>query len=401
MGMGKPDIESVAWGSSQEATIAAKPGEAQKREPALLAAARSSRVSSWLTACLYGERPLVTLLFCAGYVMAIGLADVASPKEMTFGIFYLIPVVLSGWALGNAAGLAVSFFATVVWCAVDARVLGHGDHVLVAWNFFSRFAVYACVVLAVARVRLLQDGLQEMVENRTRQLKEEVAHRLEVQREITSVTDRERQRIGHELHDGLGQYLAGLAFRCKALEQSLSSQPALEQQRLYAKELTEMISNAIRQARLLARGLDPIELDNGDLMPAFEQLADEIQHTYSIACLFQSNTRSSVRVIDSVGMALYRICQEAVHNGVRHGGARNVRIQLSVADQVLRLCVLDDGKGFVPGPGRSAGMGLHIMKYRAEQIGGSLAITSVPGEGTQVICTLPPSCWQLPETAPE
>lgn len=328
------------------------------------------------------------VLICAIYVLAMGFIDLRSPKEMSFGIFYLIAVSMAAWFVGHAGGLVVAVLAVGTWLYVDNIKLSRQEDIIIVWNCISRLGILGFFAVALARVRELQDGLQSMVEKRTRQLEAETAQRIAVEREISAISHREQQRIGHELHDNLGQYLAAVAFRAKALEQSLVEQKVT--QAGDAHELTDLISDAIKQARMLARGLDPIDLENGDLTPALQNLAAEAQGTFKINCALKAPPAGSpVRVDPKTGLALYRICQEALHNAISHGEARNAQIDLSVSGQTLHLRIKDDGKGFDMNSRKSNGMGLRIMKHRAASIDADLKIISAPQEGTQVDCRAP------------
>jgi PAS domain S-box-containing protein len=215
---------------------------------------------------------------------------------------------------------------------------------------------------------------------------EDITERKLLEQEVIETSANERRRVGHELHDGLGQYLAGIAFKAKALEQSLVAESLPHGAE--AKELAALVSNAISQTRSLARGLDPIEVETIGLQAALQNLAVETQKFFNISCRFQC-AENMVEVDPRVSLALYRVVQEAIHNGITHGEATAINIELSMNGSNLCLRVQDDGTGFQPEEGRKTGIGLRVMQYRARSIGGHLRVRSEPKEGTEVLCVVP------------
>jgi two-component system, LuxR family, sensor kinase FixL len=214
----------------------------------------------------------------------------------------------------------------------------------------------------------------------------DIAERNRLEREVLEISATERRRIGHELHDGLGQYLAGIAFRAKALEQALAAEASPRSGE--AQEIATLISNAIRQTRGLARGLDPIEVETSGLVASLQSLAAETNYFFNVNCCFRS-VDSELRIAAPTGLALYRIAQEAIHNAITHGQARQIQIELVLDAGHLRLRLQDDGTGFEVERANRDGMGLRVMEYRARSIGANLTIRSQPGQGTEISCQVP------------
>lgn len=203
------------------------------------------------------------------------------------------------------------------------------------------------------------------------------------------MSDIERRRIGQDLHDGLGQMLTGIGLIANGLARRLESK-----QDPLAPEMAEiagMVREADQYARALARGLVPVEIELGGLNGALERLSENAQRLFGITCSLSVRGTYAVEDLD-VAMHIYRIAQESVSNAVRHGHANTVRIVLSLSEEQIRLRVQDNGSGFVHDPhDLPRGMGLRIMHYRANILGGALEIRSVPGEGTTVTCTVQPT----------
>jgi two-component system sensor kinase FixL len=204
-----------------------------------------------------------------------------------------------------------------------------------------------------------------------------------LEREILEISDRERRAFGNELHDGLGPLLTGLALRSEALENDLAAEghPRAGE----ARGLAELIRMAVRQSRSLARGLAPIGMDAGDLVPVLRTLACETKEVFNVKCVFKC-LDDRLLAGPHACFQLYRLVQEAVHNAVRHGRAGRIGISLSEQSNSLCLTIRDDGCGFHVAAATRTGMGLGIMKHRAGVIGAKLRITSSPGQGTEVEC---------------
>lgn len=202
---------------------------------------------------------------------------------------------------------------------------------------------------------------------------------------LLGTADAEQQRLGTDIHDGLGQHLTGLAFMAAALRDRLKT--SLPEEVGAADALAKLARDATVQSRALARGLHPVQLEKHGFVAAFEELATQSQVLHGIACRFR--VRGPLPTLEhSAELHLYRIAQEAIRNAVRHGAGQNLLITLASAGTNHRLTVRDDGGGFDPAQVRAttAGRGLRLMGYRAAMIGGALSVESHPGHGTRISC---------------
>ncbi|MBX7148347.1 PAS domain S-box protein [bacterium] len=204
-----------------------------------------------------------------------------------------------------------------------------------------------------------------------------------LEKEILEISDRVQERIGRDLHDGLGQNLTGIALMCKGLSQILQGEG--NPQSKTAAEIAQLVNESIAQCRSLSRGLYPVELKENGLLPALEELVFRCQNYYGISCKLLVDSSIVIPATD-FALHLYRIIQEAINNAIRHGEAQHISITLGKKDQLIRLEIQDDGKGFCS-EGAGDGMGLNIMRYRASVIGAELSFHSLKNEGTSVICT--------------
>ncbi len=205
-----------------------------------------------------------------------------------------------------------------------------------------------------------------------------------LEEELPKASSREQQRIGQDLHDSLCQQLAGIEFQNSVLVQQLSKTPEAQAE---AARIGELIRNATKQARALARGLSPVEIEPNGLMAALNNLAINATNLFRVHCSFECPQPVLLENRTSA-THLYRIAQEAIGNAVKHGQAKTVFIILKRVDGELILTVKDDGVGFNQDGRAIEGMGLRIMEYRADMIGAMLRIDSLKGEGTTVACRL-------------
>jgi PAS domain S-box-containing protein len=211
----------------------------------------------------------------------------------------------------------------------------------------------------------------------------DVTDRKRMEQEILAISDHEKRRLGQDLHDGLCQHLTGTAFAAKLLEEKLAESSRIEARD--AREVGNLIKQAITQARDLARGLYPVHLEVGGLAPAFEELARTIESLFRVSCRCDLDPTVSIRD-RAVATHLYRIAQEAINNGIRHGKASRVRIALKRSNGQIRLTVRDNGVGLPKTPRTTKGIGLNIMRYRARMIRGNIEIKPAR-KGTIVTCS--------------
>jgi PAS domain S-box-containing protein len=213
----------------------------------------------------------------------------------------------------------------------------------------------------------------------------DITQRVRLEREVIASSERERTRIGHDLHDGLAQLLIGVKLMLAALKEKLVAADA--RCGTDVDRAAALVSRAIAQTGELAQGLSPIR-KGGRLCDALKHLARESQQLLGVPCeVVRSDLPAALA--DSAATHLYRIAQEAITNAVKHGKAAHIEVACERQQQQLVLTVGDDGCGLCQSAAESGGMGMHIMRYRARSLGGELSITSRTGGGTVVKCVCP------------
>ena len=213
---------------------------------------------------------------------------------------------------------------------------------------------------------------------------EEISQRVRLEREIVAVSAREQQRFGQELHDGLSQQLTGLKFKASLLEYQLQSKDVVEA--ADAKAISELLNEATDEASKLARSVRPVEAESRGLMMALRELAAKTEHAHHVKCLCE--IRRPVFIHDNnVATDVYRIAEEAVVNALQHGEATEISIALSETKDCVTLTVRDNGRGLPTKFSEDGGLGLHMMRYRARIIGGSVELRRNLPRGVTVSCS--------------
>ena len=203
---------------------------------------------------------------------------------------------------------------------------------------------------------------------------------------VIEISGREQRRIGQDLHDGLGQHLTGIAFLAKVQEQKLEEKSLPEA--ADAAKIVHLVNEAIHKTRELRTRAVPVLSGPHGLVSALQEWAGEVEDNFRIGCRLEYDDPVSIED-DNAANHLFRIAQEAVHNAIRHGKAKNIVIGLRDAGEEGVLTIRDDGCGISLERSSGAGMGLRIMDYRARMIGGSLGVERAGECGTLVACLFP------------
>ena len=210
----------------------------------------------------------------------------------------------------------------------------------------------------------------------------DITERKHLEQEILDVSGRERQSIGRDLHDGLGQELTGVALMLRGLATQV--QGRCPEAVASVNEIVALVNRSIENARALARGLLPVRTETGGLAFALRELASRGRVLYGLDVNFTAEVAPELNLDETDASHLYRIAQEALNNASRHGHATRVDIHLKATGLRFLLCISDDGEGFHPPTSPYSGMGLKIMKYRAGMIGATFEIAANEPRGTVV-----------------
>lgn len=213
----------------------------------------------------------------------------------------------------------------------------------------------------------------------------EIIERKRLEKQVLEISEREQQRIGQDLHDSICQQLAGIAFLGKVLQQKMKKKSFEEA--YSAGEMVSLINEAITQTKGIARGLYPVRLEANGLMAALSELSLNMKKMFNITCIVEYD--KPVLFYDNfVAVHIYRIIQEAVNNAVKHGKSTKIAIKFTEDKGITILTIKNNGRSTRDIVKENTGMGISIMKHRANMIGASLDIKNSIEGGTVVTCSL-------------
>ncbi len=157
-------------------------------------------------------------------VVFVGVVDYLSGFETSFSIFYLLAIGLAAWFLGYGFASLISVLSVAVSLSGDmAKGAHYSSFFVLAWNTIILLSFYLVVVWLLSRLRSFHDYLETQVRQRTAALRDEIAERERLERELLEISEREQRRIGQDLHDGLCQHLTGATLAGQVLEEKLKA----------------------------------------------------------------------------------------------------------------------------------------------------------------------------------
>ncbi|MGE0580587.1 MAG: PAS domain-containing protein [Steroidobacteraceae bacterium] len=269
--------------------------------------------------------------------------------------------------------------------ALAEEVLQSGEPRVEEQEFIAPEGVQRCLELRVRPVHSVAAcgaGGPGIVINAT-----DITARKALERELLEIAHREQQRMGSDLHDGLSQDLTGIALMLRGVAGQLRKERS--EARADVEEVIGLVNSAIESTRVLASGLSPVNIERGGLVAALESLAARMRDRHGVDVTVVTRFDAHPALADAALNHLYRIAQEAVINAIRHGNPKHVGIELGHAAGQVHLHVADDGRGFGAHAGAPTGLGLKIMRYRAQMLGGSLRVGSAGAKGVRVECVCP------------
>lgn len=207
-----------------------------------------------------------------------------------------------------------------------------------------------------------------------------------LERKLIEIGNEERQRIGRNLHDGLGQMLTGIRMLSENLAKKLNANalPCADD----VQEIAEMIHEADEMVRSIARDMVQVDFEKSGLQVALDNLCKKTTKLTGVNC--ELMVTETVEIDDhSMALHLYRIIQEAINNAIKHGKADSIVVRLSRNGHHTSITVDDDGVGFCKDSEMGDGVGIQIMKHRAAVMGGTLEIQRIDESVTRIRCIVP------------
>lgn len=224
---------------------------------------------------------------------------------------------------------------------------------------------------------------------------EDVTERKRLENALREATYREQQRLGQEIHDGLGQELTGLAYLASSLatEAARASSPLAPD----LTRLADVARHAIESCRSIARGVSPLTESRGSLLQSLRQITDFAAASGHASVSFEAVEHASLTLPSESCDQLHRITQEALNNALKHAGADHIKVSIQIDPTKVRIKVIDDGRGLTVSGEAPGGRGIDGMRQRASSIGARLRVDTRHGGGAAVVCECPqPAPSEIP-----
>jgi PAS domain S-box-containing protein len=245
---------------------------------------------------------------------------------------------------------------------------------------------------AETRLQKSKEMLETLVQQRTRalrtanaELESEISRRKGLEGQILEISDREQERLGQELHDGLCQQLTAIAFMARATALRLRDHRVADPTEL--EKIAQLINSSVTDARNIAHDLHKEEIDAAGFENALRNLTE--RKIWKTRCRFRCEGKLDIED-DKIASEIFRILREGVINANKHARASEIVLEACRRKRELVFRVTDNGVGLNGREkGRSSGLGFHIMKYRAQSIGARLEVESPRRGGTRLAVRLP------------
>ncbi|WP_332631162.1 sensor histidine kinase [Halalkalibacter flavus] len=317
------------------------------------------------------------LLFLMTYDEPRGLLIVFDRKLVAIPLFFWV------FALIVITGVIAGYIqADPIRRRVDQLV--HGALRFERGTFTHRVEVEGEDELAELGKRL--NGMAQNFEEQVASLQRLSSERAAMQETVKkAAVSEERQRLARDLHDAVSQQLFAISMMTAAIKQTMvkTSDPSVEQ----VKMVEKMANTAQAEMRALLLHLRPAHLEGKSLKDGIHQLFNELQEKYGmdVTVTIEENMMIPKGIEDQI----FRMVQEAISNVLRHAKATQLELQLRQTNQDLKIKLIDNGVGFDVKSVQKNSYGLHTMRERMTEIGGTLQIVSVPNKGTQIEVNIP------------
>jgi signal transduction histidine kinase len=346
-----------------------------------------------------------TVVFVGFILLAlIGAVDFSTGVEISFSVFYLIPISIVTWYTNKNLGIIIAFLATVMWVYADMRDPSmYSSPAIPYWNGLVRFSFFSIVVLLIYEIKTFKDQLQEVVREKTSDLMTEIIERKktadelrykseqlsELTKRLLSIREEENTRIAREIHDELGQSLTAIKMELMWICKKSTNNPKLVQSLLL---IGDTVDDTIKNVRKISASLRPKLLDQLGFLPAIEWQIKEFSRRTKIKCDIDVNG-DEIELNTTAASTLFRIFQESLTNIARHSNASRIKLSLeSNGNDSLIMKIKDNGVGIPKSfDKKEESLGILGMKERAQSLGGVLSIEKIANGGTEVKVSIPKS----------
>lgn len=337
-------------------------------------------------------------LITAAGIAFVFILDYNTGTEISFSIFYLLPISVAVWYLGTWQGFIASLISAALWFAGETRTFSH--ETIPLWNALVRFGFFSVVVVLLGYIKNFNRSLEGTIKERTSELTKEISERKKAEEEIITknlqlsqlamniqkVKEEENIRIAREVHDELGQMLTALKIEISWFTGKFPGDKRAEEK---LGSIGNLIDDTLKTVRKISTHLRPRLLDELGLFPAIRMQVREFQTRTGIRCNLDLPEESN-GIDKAVSLAVFKIFQEAMTNISRHANATHVHISCSVNPGKLLLEVKDNGVGIYSNyPVDESSLGILGMKERAALMDGEVIIEGLPQGGTYIKLCVP------------
>ncbi len=325
----------------------------------------------------------------AGIILSvlIGELDYLTGVEISFSIFYLVPIVIVAWIAEKYYGYILALVSAAIWLLVDNNTNQYSSLAIAYWNGLVRFTFFTLIVFLLYLAKKSQYNLEGIVKQRTDALKDKSEKLSQLTSKILKIKEEENSRIARELHDELGQSLTAIKIEMAWLAKKNSNNILLTENLV---TMTDIIDNTITTVQKISSELRPKLLEELGLFPAMERYIKDFQKKVNIACTWVLPEKH-VNLPIQQAISIYRIFQEAMVNISRHANAKSVNIKVEIPENSMMVMQIDDDGVGLPDDWQTTSnpIGILGMTERAEMAGGQLKIFSEKGHGTQIKASIP------------
>jgi signal transduction histidine kinase len=348
------------------------------------------------TTVFKNRKKFTAALLCLIGIFIIGDIDYATGYQISLLVFYILPVGFATIYVGPAFAIFLAILSIAISVCTDFWAgMPYAEIPILGWNVTIVLSVFIIVIGLLHALNRILLRLESSIEERSRDLFNEMSERGRMEREIIELSERERRRFGQELHDVVCQELASVTIAAHMLARKLLATE--HDETALAREIARMTDHALETTRSVARGFFTAGFDGAGLAEALREAARYTTEHHCIPCVvhWQENL---VITNEDIVIHLFRIAQEAIRNVVKHAAASHIEVSLRCEDKMFRLTIEDNGRGLSAPNGERKGLGLRIMSYRAKLIGGEFKTEHPPKGGTRVVCQVPIEKLKRPVT---
>ncbi|MCB0721657.1 MAG: sensor histidine kinase [Ignavibacteriae bacterium] len=342
-------------------------------------------------------KAFVFLIVIVGLAL-VAVVDYGTGDEISFSIFYLIPISVCLWYIGKWEAITVAILSAVLWFLGENRKAYTHEEVAY-WNALVRMGFFIIVVLLLDYAKKFNLSLENIIKKRTSELRDEIVVRKKAEEEIKikneqlsqlamkveQVKEEQNLKVAREVHDELGQMLTAVKVEVSLLANKLPNDKPINEK---VTSVNNLIDETINSVRKISTSLRPRLLDDLGLFPAIEMQVREFQTRTGIRCITKLPDREVIEDKE-MSVAIFRIFQEAMTNIARHANATHVQIKSYVDLGKFYMEIKDNGVGLNGKTPESTTLGILGMKERANLLNGEVVVENKPGGGTFIKLKIP------------